>query len=82
MKRYEFTLSFDVKEVLEDGEKKDFSSANVVWNELPYEGVLSLEQVVLDALGSTHALGALTVGDDGYANVSALAAKAIANGRK
>jgi hypothetical protein len=71
-KRFELKLAMQVKEVKEDGEV-DFFDSDINYHDLPYEGVVAIQAVFVDALSQLNNFGVAAAAQMGKAeNLSAL----------
>jgi hypothetical protein len=57
MDSYEVKIDFSVTRVSEDGKKSDFFDSEVKYTNLPYEGVVALETLMLEVLNKSNSWG-------------------------
>lgn len=55
-KRFNLGISLDIKEV-KNGEETDFMESSVMYSDLPMEGMLLIESMLIDMMGKLNEIG-------------------------
>lgn len=58
-KRFDVNFSLTITEDQEDGSSKPFFDNTLVYHDLPYDGMVAVEGVLIEALGKLNELGFL-----------------------
>ena len=73
--KFDITLSVDIEEV-EGGEAKPFAQSDMKYSDMRYEGVVTIEESLVDAMKTAHALCAEVIGEDRYKEIKKMVRKA------